>query len=98
VGQTSQALTIDFSTPHCRQFPVQRLLSGSITSIAKEEHSLILIVRPAPQLDVAHGRGSAVGVRDDVVELEKRRLGAAPGATGESAPPLIAAPDLALDR
>lgn len=78
--------------------PRHPLFSDGTTSFPKEKHGLVLIVRAASQLDVSHGRGSAVGVRHNVMKLEKRRLGAAPCAADERAAPLVAAPDLALDR
>ena len=78
--------------------PRQPLLSSAITSIAKHEHGLVLIVRTASQLDVSDGRRSAVGVRHDMVEFEKRRLSTSSCAADERAASLIAPPDLALDR
>jgi hypothetical protein len=76
--------------------PRHPLLPDRITSLPKEKHGLVLIVRPTSELDVSHGRRSAVGVRHDMVEFEEGRLGTATCAANERAAPLVAPPDLAL--
>src|SRR5687768_11251107 len=43
----------------------------------EDQPRLVLIVRPASQLDVCDRRGPAVGVRDEVMKFEEGRFGAA---------------------
>jgi hypothetical protein len=42
--------------------------------VPKQKRCLVLIVRAAPQLDVAHRRTAAVCVRHDMVKLERGRF------------------------
>jgi hypothetical protein len=54
------------------------------------------IVCAAAQLNVGGGRGTACGIRLDVVKLEESAFGAAPAPSHERTPPFVAPPHLAL--
>jgi hypothetical protein len=55
-------------------------------------------MRPAPQVNVAHGRGTASGMRFDVMELEESGFSTPARGPDERTPASIPLPDLAPDR
>src|SRR5687768_16127485 len=66
--------------------------------VTKEQARLVLVVRATAKLNVLHRGRAAGGVRLHMMELEERRLLAAPTATHEGAPPFIPPPDGAPNR
>ena len=61
-------------------------------------YCLVLIVRPAPKLDLVGGCLTAAGVRRHVMELQKRGFAAASLAADERTSASVPCPDDAPDR
>jgi hypothetical protein len=81
-----------------RNIPWSQRLPESIPTSAEEQRGLVLIVGPAPKLDVLHCRPAALGKRHDVVEFEKRLLGAATASAMECALSGISFPEMRTVR
>ena len=65
---------------------------------AERLDGLVLIVRPAPKLDLIGGCLTAAGVRRHVMELQKRSLAAASFAADERTSASVPCPDDAPNR
>jgi hypothetical protein len=63
---------------------------------AEVPHRLVLIVRAAPELQVANIHRPAFRERDHVMELEKACLFAATTRADEGAPAVVSGPNLAF--
>jgi hypothetical protein len=96
----SRRQQIGSSSPDCavRERVTRRALADEqIFSDTEHLPRLVLIVGPAPELDVVDSGGPASRERDDVVIFEEAGLSAAPVCSEVRAATAVTLPDCALD-
>ena len=77
---------------------IRRVILDAVAAVPKEQRCFVEVVRPAPQLNVAHRRGAAGRVGLDVMKLEESGFLTPARGPDERTPACIPLPDLAPDH